>query len=791
MVGLRLRALDRKLLRDLWSTRLQAAAIALVIGAGVSVHVTFSGLHESLSETRRAYYERYDFADVTARVVRAPRARLEHIRALPGVLAVEGRVRGSAVLDLPDFSDPITAELLSLPAHREPRVNRLHLVSGRTPDPARPDEVVALDSFAVAHDLAPGATIEAVIHGTRRRLVMVGTALSPEHIYTIAPGQLVPDPARVGVLWLGEEALAAALDMDGAFNEVCLTTSRGAGGPELLSRIDSLLDSFGGIGAGDREQQPSHEFLDNELQQLESMGRLLPPIFLAVAVFLLHVVMGRVVATERERIGLLKAFGYTDGAIARHYTAFVLVIALLGVALGIALGLMLGNMLSLHYKAYFKFPFLIFKVGPRTLLTGTIWTVGAILTGTLWTVRSAARLDPAVAMRPAPPADHSRGIGHLLRTSLLDPPTRMVLRNLAYHPLRSLLTLLGISAAMALLIGTTFFASSVDRLIDVSFNVIQRQDMTITLTEARSRTALLELRRLPGVLEAEPFRTVDARLSHGPRQVRQPIVGLTRGARLSRLVDADLAPVEPPRAGLALSAQLAKKLGVGPGDPVHVQVMSGRRPRLTLPVARVITTFMGSPAHMEIGALNRAMGEGPVVSGMWLRVDTARAPALHRRLKDTPAVAAVSNDAASERLLRHTIDQTLGAAMAIYVLFAGMIAVGVITNSVRIALSERERELASLRVLGFTTREVSAILVGEIAILAALAVPPGQLLGELLAHTVASSAGSDLLRIPVVISPTIRALAVAIVMIVTAISAAFAHRHLARLDLVSCLKMRD
>ena len=332
-----------KLFRDLWRLRAQSLAIALVIAAGVGMVVMSFGLIRSLEATRAAYYDQYRFADIFAPVRRAPETAMREVAALPGVATAESRISAAAVLDIAGIAEPVAARVHSLPPDGQPALNRIVLRSGRLPDPARPEEVVASEAFATAARLAPGDRFDALLYGKQVELRLVGTALSPEYVYAVAPGQIFPDNRRYGILWMGREALAAALDLTEAFNEVVVRLSPGARGEETIRRLDILLAPYGGTGAYGRDQQISDRFLSSEIDQLGTTVEILPPIFLAVAAFLLNIVLGRLVDTEREVIGLSKAFGYRNGAIMRHYAQLALRLSAGGLLLGAGLGIWLGR----------------------------------------------------------------------------------------------------------------------------------------------------------------------------------------------------------------------------------------------------------------------------------------------------------------------------------------------------------------------------------------------------------------------------------------------------------------
>lgn len=787
-----LSALDRKLLRDLWGMKGQAVAIAFVIAGGVSVYLVAAGMLNSLEETRRAYYERYRFANLWAPVVRAPSSLVNDVRRIEGVQAAETRVRAPALFDMPGIEEPATGEILSLPDHAEPAVNQVHLLRGRKAEPGRRDEAVVLDSFAEAHGLEIGDTIKATIYGGRETLTVTGIALSPEYVYAIAPGQLVPNARLFGVLWMSRDALAGAVNQDGAFNEVLVRLAYGANEDAVVEELDELLAPHGAAGAYGRDEHISDAFVSSEIEQLRTMGNVLPPVFLLVAAFLVNVVISRLIATEREEIGLMKAFGYTDTAVVLHYLKLVAVVALLGLAIGAALGIWLGRLLATVYTEYYNFPLFVFEADPRIYVIVTAITALAVGGGAALAVRRAARLEPATAMTPPPPPDYSRSLGAVItRLPYLDHQTRMILRHIVRFPLRAAFTTAGVAVSGALMIGTLFFIDSMEEMIELYFNVANRHDVQVSLVEPRSKSAYFELLRAPGVLAGEPYRSVPVRLRFDHREERAALTGVVTDASLSRLVDLEHRPVVPPPGGLVLSRDLADRLGAEAGDVLTVEVTEGRRPLLEIPVSQVTTTFIGSAAQMHIDDLNRLLHEGEIISGAYLKVDPARTDTLYRELKAAPAVAGVGLQSVAERDFKELMDQNIGMSIWVYSAFAGLIAVGVVYNSVRISFAERQRELASLRVLGFTRGEVSYILLGEIAFLTLLALPVGAALGTGMAFGLSRAMSSDLFRLPFIVHAGTYGYAALVVLVVTTVSGLMVRRELDRMDLVAVLKSRD
>jgi putative ABC transport system permease protein len=787
-----MRALNHKLLRNLWKLKGQVLAIAVVIASGVAVLVMSLSALQALQQTAAAYYERQRFADVFSSVKRAPSRLVDQISSIPGVRSVEDRIKQMATLSIEGFEEPVIGQLVSIPEQGEPLLNNLVLRSGRLVSLGRPDEVVLNEPFAEAHELQLGDHFKALMNGHQRTLTVVGIALSPEFIYTIGPGALMPDDKRFGVIWMGREALAAAYDLDGAFNEVSLALRHDSKPEQVIVRLDRILDGYGSHGAIERKNQISNWFLMNEIEQLKTMSTILPTIFLAVAAFLGNMVLSRLIATDRSEIGLMKAFGYSNWQVAWHYTKMVIAMTAVGIILGWLLGAWLGRVNTEIYAGLFRFPLLIFRPDPGVFAIGAAVSLIAALAGSLGSVRRAASLPPAEAMSPpAPPMYRSSRLSQSRLALWLDQPTRIILRQIMRAPLRSLLTSIGIALSVSVMVMALQWIDAIEQIIEVQFHETQRQDMTVGLVESQSEQTLREIRRLPGVLAAEPMRSKSVDLKVGHLSHRGAIEGVTDNPQLQRIFDARGKVVTIPPEGLILSTRLAEKLGVGIGDSVWVEVLEGRQPKALIPVVHLFETYMGMPAYLHLRAFNRLMGERASLEVINLLVDKNQLPQLYRSLKSLPKVSAVTlKDAAVEEFNR-TMAETLMIYISFFAAFACALGFGVVYNSTRIALSERGRELATLRVLGFHSGEISYILLGEAALLILVGLPLGCLLGHGLGWLMTNAMNTELFRIPLVIKAATDASAVLVTLGATAFSAALVRRRLDHLDLIAVLKTRE
>ena len=787
-----MKALDRKLLRDLMLLWSQALTLALVVGAAVAGFITTFSAYDSLQYSRNRYYAEAQFADLFADLKRAPDRIAQQLAQLQGVAQAETTVVRDVQVAIPGVADPIIGKLIGLDPQNPPQINRVFLRSGRMVT-ARSDsrlEVLVSEAFALARGLQPGDRLSALMNGKREELVVAGIALSPEFIFAGFSG--APDLKGFGVFWLDRKSLASAYDMDGAFNHVNLRLAPQASTDETLAGIDRVLQPWGGIRAYDREEQMSHSRVESEIKEQRVLGTILPTIFLAIAAFLLNVVLGRQILLQREQIAALKALGYDNASIGWHYIKLALLIVSVGLALGLGAGTWLGEMLTALYRKSFSFPVFYYRVRPELLVAAVIATSGAALAATWQAIRSSVRLAPAEAMRPRAPGVYRPSfIEKFGWRERFSPGMRMIIRNMQRNIVRATLTVLGVAASIAVLISGTFWGDAIDLLLTTQFRQVLRGDVTVGLIEPRAARVLHEFGKLPHVGATEAARTVSARLQNGHRHWRGMIQGRPEHPMLNRVVGLDHRSLPLPVDGLLLTDRLARKLGVRPGDRVTVDIEEGERERLSLPVSAVVTEMMGLNAYIERRSLNRALKEGDVLNQVTLSVDRGHEPDLLQRMQQLPMVAAAFSKASMLANVQGITARNLKIISGVLTVFASIIAVGVVYNQVRIALTERAWELASLRVLGFTRGEVSRLLLGELVIEILLAIPIGMAGGLALAKGIVALVQTDEFFFPAQIQPPTYAYAVLCVVITGVVSAAIVNRKVNELDLVGVLKTHE
>lgn len=782
-------ALHRKLWRELRQLRGQALAISAVLAAGIATMVMALGNHAALADSRALYYGDQHFADVFAVARRAPLALLEPVLGIPGVRQAQGRVVAFAPLEIEGFEGAVSGRFVSLPVPGDPGLNGVWLRRGRLA--VADDEVVVGEAFAQAHGLVPGDRLVAVLNGRRQGLAVVGIGLSPEFVYAIRPGDIFPDFQRFGVFWMTRDALAAAYDLEGAFNDLAVALDRGAREGSVIEQLDALLEPYGGLGAHGRDLHVSHRFLDEELDQLRIMAQLFSTIFLGVTAFLLNIVLGRLIASQREQIAVLRAFGYGRTQVAVHYGQLALALVALGILPGLLAGVWLGRIMAGIYMDYYSFPYLIWRLQPGLVLLALGFAAVAATVGTGTALARVFALAPAEAMRPESPARYRRSVVERLGAgAMLGPAGRMIVRNLGRRPLRTLLSVTGIALAGGILVMARFQAGAIEHLVEVQFGLAQRDDLTVGFVEATGAAAAHDLASMPGVLRVEGFRSAAVRLRHGHRSYRTVLLGLpqTGSMALRRVLDVDLRPLEVPAQGVVLTDHLARLLEIRPGQRLEVEFLEGHRRTVEVELTGEVAEYLGVGAYASLATVNRLLQEGDTLSGAWLALDEPARDGIVRTLRGAPRVAFVGDRKATLDGFRSTMARGILTFTLVATLLAGCICVGVVYNAARLTLAERGRELASLRVLGYTRGEVRSLLGGELFALAFLALLPAALAGAGMAALLVLAFQTDLYRIPLVLPPAGFAFAALAVLAATALSSLLVRPRLDRIDLVAALK---
>lgn len=790
-----MKVMTKKMLRTILQTPGQSLAVVMVVLCGTACYITLASAHRNLLLTRDTYYAQYRLADFEIMLERVPVTTLFKVEELAGVRQVRGRIVKDVTLDIEGIDETRVGRVISMPNRRDAVLNDVVILAGRYFTEGMQNEVILSERFAQENGLSVGASIAMSLEGKKYALRIVGLGQSPEYIYmTRSIQDIIPNPERFGILWVPQDFAETAMDMQAACNNIIGSVDDLDQLDQILDEADDLLDSYGVFAKVKKEDQVSNRFISDEIQALGVLAYIIPSIFLGIAALVILVLLNRMVRNERTQIGLLKAFGYSNWAVASHYLQFALLLSVAGSLGGFFVGQLLANMLIRMYVTFvYQIPMLESRIYPEILARALGIATGFALLGALSAAWRAAHIQPAESMRPeAPRLAHRTWIEEFdALWRRLSFSSKMIVRNVARNRFRSSLNAFAVMVSSGLLIVGFSAIDSMDYLLKFMFEVTQREDVKVGFVSERGKGALYEAARFDHVQLAEPVLEYPFELRAGWRKKDIMIVGLPRNAQLQKLTDDKERVVDIGERGLVLSEYLAEDLGVEVGSMVTLKPLMGRvtgEKRVT--VSKIVKQYFGYSGYMNIEALSRVLDEGFAMNAVLLKVEGGMAHELNRKLKDVSGVSSVIVKADSLQGLKDTIAASMDISSAMIVFFAGIIAFSVIYNVTAVSLAERQRELASLRVLGFSNAEVGRIIYHENFLTGVIGLSLGMPFGIVICLWVVRAFDNDLYRLPFYIDPKTLIIANVASILFVGIANFSVRWKIHRLDMVEVLKER-
>jgi len=789
--------LSRRLWRAFRKSRLQFLAVALVVMIGVSIFISMNTAYYNLDHSRDVFYRENDFADYYFHVVRAPYQVIKRLQALPGVHMVTGRVQ----MDIPIMRENGargTARLTGyhLPLDRE--VNRIQLLSGRMfdKDPSGGRiEVLTDPQFAAANNLNTGDNLIVAAQGREVTLTITGTGGGPEFIYPMKDAaSLMPEPENFGIIMAPLNQVQQVLGFSGQVNQVLIKVTPGYDEEKVAEDVERILEPYGNLASYPRKDQLSHAMLDTELEGLRKSASSLPAIFLVLAAIIQYVMLGRMIKTQRQQIGILKALGFDRIRIVMHYAAYSMMITVIGAILGVILGIMLSSVFSKTYAMFFNLPQEIGGYNINVIVSGLVFSLVAGAAAGLGASRGILSLNPAESMRSEPPRVSGR-IWLERWTWLwrkLDNYWRMSVRTVWRNGWRSFFTMVGVMFAAGMLIIAFFADDSMDYMLTQHFAFEKSYDYMIRFTEPIKDYEILSISRLDGVLKAEPLLEVPVRVSFAGREEDDLLLGMRPDATLKTVFNEDGNRLVIPQDGVVMNDITAKKLGVTVGDRVMIEtrMQSGASREASLKVLGINHQMIGAGSYVSLNQANQVLGENRVVTAVMLKVDPGKAASIEKELN---RMTGVSSFQSRQRELAG-FEKQMGYMIyfvVIMVSFAAILGFAIVYNSSVIGFSERQRELALLKVMGFSDREVGGLLLRETLLQSIPGVLLGLPLGRMMSQWYVAAISTESFSFPVVVYPRTYIVSGIIGVLFVLVAHWFASRGIKHIEPTELLKNND
>lgn len=788
--------LIRKLLRQIWHNKGQFLAAAAVIMVGVMVYLSMSTSYNNLRRSQEDFYRTNQFADYYFQVVRAPRSVVDQVEKVAGIKKVTGRIQ----LDVPilkENEERASARLVSYSLPITGNLNSLSLTRGRMFSQTRqPGIEVLLDpKYAQANHLESGGKVNIVAGQRKVQMTVIGTAISPEFIYAIKDSAtLLPDPEAFGIFMVNEAQVQSALGMPGQINQILIQFTPGARQEEAVEQIKKILAPYGNLASYPRKDQTSHAMLEAELDGLRSITTVLPLMFMLIAAGVQFVILRRMIRAQRTQIGLFKALGYSDRQVMLHYTSYGILVGLAGAAAGTLGGLLLAGVMSNTYAQYFNLPGGMASYNLPVVLKGFLMSIVTGLVAGLSASRQAAAIHPAAAMRPEPPRLSGRSLWEYWPRfwRALSPAWKMSFRSVGRNRARLLVTMLGVMFAVGLMVIAFFTNDSVDYMLHKYFQEERGYDLLVRFNTPQKAGELHSISRLQGVQRVEPVLELPVRLHWQGQAEEELLTGYPSDLTLRQITGTEGNPIQLPAEGVILNERTARRLGAKVGDVIEVETLLPQGPprRYNLKIMGLTRNLIGGGSYVDLHQANRIIREANLVSGAMLKTVPDQTLAVEKEINQFIGVASVQSRQKELDNFNKNLE-SLAYSVSIMIFFALLLGFAIVYSSSVISLVERQRELASLRVIGFSVKEVSGLLFKE----GILQTVPGLILGlpfgRLLAQAYIQSVSTDLYSLPVIVYPLTYVYSAILGGIMVYAAFKLTARGLGKLDLVEVLKQGD
>ncbi len=799
-----------KTYRDLRAALAQTGALVLIVALGIASFIALVGAYRDLSSSYNRTYDLLKFADATFSLQSAPESAADAVAQVPGVEAATGRLVVDTGFQLSSGAQ-IRARLIGLPAGQHPSVNDVLVTQGHYLSAGDTTSALVEKHFADIYGIQPGGMVSPIINGQRTDFTVDGIAASPEYLVVTPSRQdILPSARTFAVLFVplpelqqlqaqaGQGTASSPAVGAGAINDIVVRYAPGVNAQKVQSDVQAVLAPYGVTAVTPRSTQPSNEALSLDLDGYRELSTLMPGLILIVSAIAMYAMLGRTVRSQQPQIGLMKAIGYSNGAVMAHYLTFGLLIALGGAIVGIPGGLLLSNVVTSEYAAELGIPLVESRFYADVVIIGVGLSLLFSLLACAGPARAAMRMAPADAMRmdPALALVHGRvsWLERVLRGLHPSIWLRLPLRNVFRVRARSLSTGLGIVLAFILVLVSWGMFDSMSYLLSHNFNDVERWDVSVTFNDPQQQPTLDQVKGWTGVRQVEPIiqlpvslqangHSVDAFLTAFNPAQKMHVLQLSGGSSAG-------ATPEPALAGnrMVLTPDLADKLQLSIGNTLQVSTPLGKE---DFTLGGTSDELSGSSAFISVGtALQLAgvpAGSGAIFNGLYLTVDPSQAQAIKANLYHLPGAASVR--------LKSEVESDWNSLMGFFYLFMGVVlafavamSFALLFNSMTVNVLERQREFATMRAVGMGGGPITWQMSIENVITWIVVLIPGILLGTLAAAQMGAAFSSDLIQFKIVIAPLSYVLASLGILLTMEVATLPAIRRINRLNLAEATK---
>lgn len=780
-----MKKLDKRLFRLINNTKGQYIAVLAIVVTGLFVFTAVSNSALNLKDSLNDYYVETNFADIFVSAISLPQKLESSIIGESDISEAEARLVFDTSFITDDDEDKVNVRAVSVDKN-ENKINKLYIKSGKRALSEK--DIIVIEQFAVARNINVGDQIKLQINGRQYKFNVSAIAASSEYTYIMENEQaMLPDPENFGIVYIEEDYLRKIYGSKGNFNEILIEINNEDKLDETSEFLEDHLDKYGVKRVIKKDDQLSNSMMKQEIEGLEMMSKSVPVIFLVFAGIMLSSMLSRIIKKDRTAIGILKALGYKNSEVIVHYLKYAASVGVIGGLIGSIVGTALSGAMTNYYLVFFNIPTLTIKVYYDRIIISIILSCLFCIVSGFWGVKGITKINPAESMKPESPGKGKRILIEKIKIIWNHIPFswKMVLRSIFREKKKFAFVGAAVAITCGMMVMTIWMIDIMDVMFNKHYNEFMKMEYNINFIGFENENAKKEVAENINVEDIEGRIELPFELENGKKSKIVNVIGLEKNTVFYGFEDMKGSKVYIPDDGILISSNLATGLNVKTGDSILLKNFLPNKDDGYVTVKGIIKQSLGINGYMNLNYLNDKFLDKGIINGIYLNSDDD----VSSKLKDVKNI----NTIQSQNDMRSAFEEYTGlinVSMGFMVIFSGLLGFIIMYSMTLMSINERTLEFSSLRVMGFSKKEIFNMLVRENMIMSFIGIIVGIPLGLWLVNYMATSYTTDVYSMnePVSAISVVIAMILTIVFLISAQFMTYAKIH--KLDFMQALKNR-
>lgn len=778
-----MKKLDKRLFRMIKNTKGQYIAVLAIIVTGIFVFTAVSNSAVNLRDSIDDYYAETNFADIFVKGSSIPEKLESELIGSHDIKEAEARIVFDTTFITDDKDENVNVRVVSVDKY-ENKINELFIKSGKRTLTEK--DIIVIEQFAEARNINVGDEVKIKINGKQYEFRVAGIASSSEYIYMMENEQsLLPDPENFGVVFLERNYLRKIYSSRGNFNEILLTVNNDESIEKTSDYLEDNLDKYGVTRAIKKSDQLSNNMMNQEISGLEMMSQSLPVIFLIFAGIMLATMLSRIVKKDRTSIGVLKALGFTAGEIVIHYLKYAASVGIIGGLLGSIIGTALSGLMTNYYLVFFNIPMLTVKVYYYRIFISVVLSLLFCIISGFWGVRGIIKINPAESMKPEAPKKGKRIFIENIKIIWSHVPFswKIVIRNIFREKKKFAFVGAAVAITCGMLIMTIWMIDIIDVMFNRHYNEFMKVQYNVSFNGFMNENVIKEFTEAVNIKDLEGRIEIPFEIENGRKSKIVNVIGLEKDTVFYGFRDMNGNKIKLPSEGILVTSNLANSLNINAGDEILLNsFVSDDDAYVT--VKGIVNQALGINAYMDIDFLSEKFLDEGIINGVYINSDED----VPNKLDEMENITVLSQTDMKKAFDEFTTVTAM--FMGFMVVFSGLLGFIIVYSMTLMSINERTLEFSSLRVMGFSKKEIFNMLVRENMIMTVIGIIAGIPVGLWLVDYMSKTFTTDVYTMNEPVNPNnlIVSIIMTIVFIILAQLMTYAKIH--KLDFMQALKNR-